>query len=136
MWEIAAGAVVYTLTDGEIRYLVIRDFHDNFGFPKGHLEEGEDERQAALREIKEETGVDVELDDSFHEVLEYVMPNGIGKRVHYFIASFAGQKPVRQEEEVRELCLLSYDEAMAALTFDNMKEVLIHADQYLRKDHE
>ena len=39
------------------RYLLIRDSYDNWGFPKGHLENGESPAEAAIRETAEETGL-------------------------------------------------------------------------------
>ena len=60
--ETSAGGVVYRVAptdDGEARplFLLIRDSYRNWGFPKGHLEEGELPEDAAVREVAEETGV-------------------------------------------------------------------------------
>ena len=131
MNEISAGAILYTEKQNEILYLVIRDNHGNCGFPKGHLEEGEDLFQAAQREIKEETGINARIDRNFRRDLNYIMPNGIAKCSVYFVAAYQDQTPVAQEGEVEEICLLPFEEALAVLTFDNMKEVLIAADRYL-----
>ena len=49
MSEISAGAVTYTVQNGKILYLLIKDFHGNYGFPKEHLEDGETLFQAAVR---------------------------------------------------------------------------------------
>ena len=131
MSELSAGAILYTVNDDEILYLLIRDFHGNYGFPKGHTEENESLEETALREIREEVGLDVVLDASFKEELDYIMPNGIAKRSIYFLASYRDQIPVKQEEEVDEILLLPYEEALEILTFDNMKEVLIKAKRYI-----
>ena len=40
------------------RFLLIKDSYDNWGFPKGHLEDGESPAEAATRETAEETGLD------------------------------------------------------------------------------
>lgn len=133
MAEISAGAITYTVKGDEILYLLIRDFHGNWGFPKGHLEEGESEEEAAVREISEEAGIAIRLDNSFKEELRYVMPNGILKISIYFLGEYENQIPVRQAEEVDEIRLLPYDEAMDLLTFDNMKEVLSKAQEYLKE---
>ena len=133
MAEISAGAITFTVKDDEILYLLIRDFHGNWGFPKGHLEEGESEEEAAVREISEEAGIAIRLDNSFKEELRYVMPNGILKISIYFLGEYENQIPVRQAEEVDEIRLLPYDEAMDLLTFDNMKEVLSKAQEYLKE---
>src|ERR1700712_6127347 len=56
--ETSAGGVVYRLDDGHPLFLLIRDSYQNWGFPKGHLESGEGAEEAALREVREETGID------------------------------------------------------------------------------
>ena len=77
MLEISAGAVVYTHIDNELHYLVIKDFHNNYGFPKGHLEQGETVSEAAKREIKEETGIDIKLNPYFIEETDSIVPQSI-----------------------------------------------------------
>lgn len=133
MLEISAGAIIYTYINNEINYLVIKDFHGNYGFPKGHIENNETQIEAALREIKEEVGLEVSLDDNFIQELNYVMPNGKDKRSIYYLAEYKDQTPVKQLEEVDEILLLPYNEALNILTFDNMKEVLIKAHEYLNE---
>lgn len=135
MSETCAGAILYTKQNETVLYLVIRDNHGNFGFPKGHLEQGEDLLQAAHREIREETGIDASIDLSFQKELNYIMPNGIPKRSVYFIANYSDQDPIPQEGEVEEILLLPYEETLSVLTFENMKEVLMEADRY-RKEKE
>ena len=131
MSEISAGAIVYTKQNDQIRYLLIQDFHDNYGFPKGHLEKDETLAQAAVREIREEVGIDITLDTSFREELNYVMPDGKDKTSVYFLGYFEDQTPVPQPEEVQKILLLPYEEAMDIITFGNMKKALSKADTYL-----
>ena len=133
MFETSAGAILYTCKDGEIRYLLIRDFHGNWGFPKGHLENEETEIEAAEREIFEETGIKALIDEDFRDELNYTMPNGIDKKSIYFLASYEDQIPVKQEEEVQEIKLLDYEDTLDILTFENMKEVLRKADRYIHE---
>ncbi len=129
--EISAGAILYTVVQNEILYLVILDCNSNWGFPKGHLENKETSIDAALREIKEEVGIDAKLDTDFKKELIYTMPNGIEKHSIYYIGSFYNQTPYRQIEEVQEIKMLPYEEAYNIITFDNMKQVLFEANNYL-----
>ena len=59
--ETSAGGVVYRLDAGHAVFLLIRDSYQNWGFPKGHLESGERAEDAAVREVREETGIGAEL---------------------------------------------------------------------------
>lgn len=132
MKEYSAGAILYTKIDNEIHYLLIKDFHNNWGFPKGHLENDETFKQAAIREIKEEVGIDVSINSTFKTELVYKMPNGIEKHSLYYVAEFAKQVPNRQLEEVQEIKILKYDDAYDLLTFDNMKQTLKQAHKYIK----
>ena len=131
--EMSAGAVLYTIIDNKIHYLVSLDFHNNWGFPKGHLEINETPVQAAIREIKEEVGIDAVLDTNFKKELVYIMPNGVEKHSLYYIGKFINQIPSKQIEEVQDIRILEYEQALNALTFENMKNVLIEANNYLKK---
>lgn len=131
MLEISSGAITYTLIDNEIHYLIIKDFHHNYGFPKGHIEKNETEIQAAIREIKEEVGIDVKIDSNFKEELNYHMDNGNDKKAIYFLGYYIDQQPRKQLEEVEEILLLKYEEALSILSFDNMKQVLTKARDYI-----
>lgn len=131
--EISAGAIVYTKHNEDILYLLIKDFHGNYGFPKGHLEKDETLAEAAIREVKEETGIGVSLDTSFKQELNYIMPNGKAKTSIYYIGYYENQLPHRQEEEVEEILLLPYNETIEILSFDNMKEAFQKADAYIRR---
>ena len=57
--EVSAGGIVFRrLSDQGTRFLLIRDSYANWGFPKGHLEDGESPADAARRETGEETGLE------------------------------------------------------------------------------
>ena len=57
----SAGAVLYTVIDGERRYVLVREKNGSYGMPKGHVEVGETLAETALREIREETGLHATL---------------------------------------------------------------------------
>ena len=131
--EKSCGALVYRKKQDRLELLLIR--HKNGGhwsFPKGHVETGETEPQTALREIKEETGLDVGLCEGFRQSVEYFPKPHVKKQVVYFLASPDGDDTVRrQEEEISEYkwCLL--DEADTMVTFKNDKHLTNEARRYL-----
>ena len=96
------------------------------------METGEAGPQTALREIKEETGLDVGLCEGFRQSVEYFPKPHVKKQVVYFLASPDGDDTVRrQEEEISEYkwCLL--DEADTMVTFKNDKHLINEARRYL-----
>ena len=124
--EVSCGAVVFTRAAEGVRYVIIRSLEGFYGFPKGHMEAGETEQETALREIREEVGLKVRLLDGFREVHEYLMPKkpGAMKRVVYFLAEYEDQPIAPQAEELSQASLMTFEEAMAAFQFENLKELL------------
>ena len=55
----SAGAVLYTVIDGERRYVLVREKNGSYGMPKGHVEPGESLVDSVIREMHEETGLTV-----------------------------------------------------------------------------
>ena len=109
----AAGAVVFRRTERGVRLLVLRAWQ-NWDFPKGLVEPGEDELAAARREVFEETGLrQVEFAGEFKETLPY---SG-GKVARYYLAETEEAKielPVSAElgrPEHHEYRWVSFDEA-------------------------
>ena len=133
MREKSCGTIPYTVEDGVIKYLLIRPrLGRSCGFPKGHVEAGETERETALRETLEETSVKVEIESDFRYVTSYPLVNGGYKTVVYFLASFKDQKPERNGDfEDYVYLLLPYEEAMKTLTFKSAREMLKEANALL-----
>ena len=132
--EVACGAVVYTWVNDEIKYVVIHSLNGDYGFPKGHKKDLETEVETALREIKEEVGVDVTIVYGFREIIEYTVKKHIPKQSIYYLATYQGQELVRQEDEVESIELLNYEEAYARLTYKSNKELLNKANEYIKNN--
>jgi 8-oxo-dGTP pyrophosphatase MutT (NUDIX family) len=82
--KLAAGAVVFRRTDRGVRLLVLRAYK-NWDFPKGMVEPGESELEAARRECAEETGL-AELEFPFGDAHRDTVPYAGGKVARYFLA--------------------------------------------------
>ncbi|HIW71676.1 MAG TPA: NUDIX domain-containing protein [Candidatus Levilactobacillus faecigallinarum] len=131
--EKASGAVVYQLHDGQPHYLLLKSATSNFwGFPKGHVEGNETDIETAVREIREETSLDVTIDPEFSTVLDYDMKNGHHKHVVLFTSLVPNDVEIqRQVEEISEYGWFDYSTAHATLSFDNLRDVLTKANAYL-----
>ena len=131
-YEKSCGAVMYTETDGERKYILITNISGHIGFPKGHIEYGETEKQTALREIYEETGVHTTIIDGFREFYNYRINNFIKKKAIYFLAAFQPEDVQMNIMEISEYRLLNYAEALDALNFRHDKKILEKAEQFIR----
>ena len=70
--EKSCGAIVYRKYHGNTEILLIKHINSgHWSFPKGHVEGNETEEETAKREIMEETGIDVNLDTTFREIVSY-----------------------------------------------------------------
>ena len=98
---------------------------------KGHVEKDETELQTAEREIREETGLDVEFVEGFRKTIAYSPRMDCMKTVVLFLAYAEHTDTRAQEEEVRAIQWLPFENAVEALTFDSTREILRQADAFL-----
>lgn len=133
--EKSCGAVVFTKTGGEIKYLLIANLQGIYGFPKGHVEPGETEIETALREVREETGLAIDLIEGFKTSDEHPIPSkkDTVKQIVYFLGSFDHQEAVYQKEELSGAYLVSFDEAMDMFQFESSRRILREANAFLMK---
>lgn len=136
--EKSCGAVVFTRDGREIRYVIIRSTKGVYGFPKGHVENLETEKETAMREINEEIGLSsVSFFDGFRVVDEYPLTREgeetVLRQIVYFLAEYRNQPLRMRASELSEIRLLSFDEAMASLTFKSTGHILREANLYLKK---
>ncbi len=107
------------------KVLLIQQKKGHWSFPKGHVEKDETDEETAIREIKEETNLDVEIEKGKIYKEEYIVPEtGRLKEVLYFIAKKVGGTIKLQEEEVKDAKWLEFYEALKMLTYDNTRDVL------------
>lgn len=134
--ETSAGGVVVRRTEAETLYLIIRDCYDNWGFPKGHLHDGERPELAALREVSEETGLGaVELRATIDVIDWHFRFRGrpIHKICHFFLmeTTDARTRPQRAEG-ITDCRWVGYDEAMRRIKYENARMVLGRARELLK----
>lgn len=131
--EKSCGAIVYRKHHGNIEILLIKHINSgHWSFPKGHVEDGETETETAKREILEETGVDVIIDPTFRETVQYFPRKDAQKIVVYFIAKAKNYDFVPQEDEIAEIKWVDIGHATSVLTYENDKSIVNKAKKAIR----
>jgi 8-oxo-dGTP pyrophosphatase MutT (NUDIX family) len=119
---------VYRLHEGGALFLLIRDSYQNWGFPKGHLESGERAEDAALREVREETGIDdLALRGRIETIDWYFRFRGqlIHKVCHFYLMETGQATTSPQHAEGITACRwVAYDDARSAISYANARKVL------------
>ncbi len=133
-FESSCGCIIISDDDKVLMEREISRNGDRFWtFPKGHMEAGETETQTAIRETKEEVGLDVEIIDEKPIDNNYFLHDGkVLKRVMYFLAKVVGDAEIKiQAEEVEQARWMSFDEVReladfeyTRITIDEVKERL------------
>jgi 8-oxo-dGTP pyrophosphatase MutT (NUDIX family) len=125
--ELAAGAVLVHETEGDLLLLHQQD-EDRWCFPKGHVDPGESLAEAAMREIREETGLTtIRLEGELDEVSYRFFDPKKGRNVHkttvYFLARTPDRNP-RLESIFDRFEWVSLSVARARVPFDTDRRVL------------
>lgn len=132
LYEKSCGAVIFRRHSGNVEYLLIKNKKgNNWGFPKGHMEIYESERETAMREVKEETGLNIELLDGFRTISEYHPKGRITKQVIFFVAEMTGENVVIQPSEIERFIWADYGLAIKTFKFNNDKKVLTQAKSWI-----
>ena len=131
--EKSCGAVIYNFFDGELYILLLEHNKGHWSFSKGHVEKGESEKETALREIKEETNLEVEIDLNFREVSVYSPKKNVMKEVIFFLATPKMGNISPQLSEINEIKWYKYDDALNVITYDNDRKILKLAYSYIKK---
>lgn len=135
IYEKSCGGLVFRCRGGRIQMLLIR--HKKGGrwsFPKGHVEAGETERQTALREIREETGLKVRLLRGYRECVCYNPRPDVRKQVVYFLAVSDWVEPVPQEEEIRAAVWMDLDRIPHRMRYWNDKRLVAKAIKRIKSE--
>ena len=120
----AAGAVVVRNVDGApLVCLVHRPNYDDWSLPKGKIDKGESEEEAARREVFEETGVVGSLLADRRAMTSYRDGRGRDKTVTYFLMDYASGD-FAPNEEVDETIWLPPTEAAARLSYEHDRSVI------------
>lgn len=140
--EKSVGAIIFRREKHKIYYLLLhypstkRGAKESYwDFPKGHIEKGEKELETAKREVFEETGIEnLKFLDSFKEKIKYFFKFE-GKTILKFVTFYLAEtkeKKVKISFEHLDFCWVPFEKAMKKLKFENSKEILKKANDYLK----
>ena len=128
--EKSCGCIVI---NDENKILLIHHNVGHWDFPKGHVENGETEVETAIREVKEETNIDVEVNEEYRYVTKYSPKEDVMKQVVYFLAKNINDNKQAQLEEVSEVKWFTYEDAINIITYETSKEILTKLKKDLEK---
>ena len=116
MTEISAGVV---LIEND-KVLLVKQLNNTYSFPKGNLEGKETKEEAAIRETKEETSLDVEIISKKEYNISYYLENNNLKKCTYFIGRITGGNIKKQEEEIEKVLWVNINEIDKYLKYENI----------------
>ena len=138
--QISAGGAAYRETDGKIEFAIVAvNQIRRWQLPKGLVDEDETAEQAALREVREEAGIECEIVEKVETIEYWYFGNEKGGRVRYhkfvlfYLMKYISGDTKDHDDEVTEARWVSPDEAIKMLTFDNEKEIIKKAKILLNK---
>lgn len=132
--EYSAGGLIYRLKNSQVQLLIVQScINGAWGFPKGHLERNETNRQAAQREVLEEVGLKPEFDFSFRKSITYTIAKNREKTVNLFLArSVPGQRVRLQDNEIKNAKWLSSDDTRKFLRYPELIKVFEDVVEYIK----
>jgi 8-oxo-dGTP diphosphatase len=136
--EFSAGGIVFKGSGKDLQFILVRNYKADrdvnyWGFPKGHLEEGETSKEAALREVKEETGVEAEITEKVDKIEYFFKWQGekVFKVVTFFLMKYVAGEVQFQASELAEADWFSPDDALKTISFENEKKLFQKALEIL-----
>ena len=135
MKEKSCGCIIFKKENEKIKFLVIKQVLGHYGFPKGHVERNETEKETALREVKEETGLDISFLGDYRKVITYSPRANTIKDVVYFIGTVKGGTLKPQEEEVSLIKWFDFEDAYKTITYKDDKNILLSAYNYIKDNN-
>ena len=121
--EYSAGSIIYRINKNEIEFLLVQSMlNRTWGFPKGHLEAGENNVQAAKREVYEES-------------LTYKIARDRLKTVTLFLSEFIPTQKIKlQKSEIGAFKWVNLEAASSCLHYEELNELLRKAQDYIKNE--
>ncbi|MCL5411805.1 MAG: NUDIX domain-containing protein [Patescibacteria group bacterium] len=124
--EYSGGGIVFKKEDDRVYILLAQHSrHHGWSFPKGLIDKGESMKEAALREVKEEGGVEAEIVDDVGESHYFYSQDGqkISKTVKFYLMKYLSGNIADHDWEVENAEWVPVDRVEEKLTFKTDKEI-------------
>jgi len=129
---------IFQTEDGKNLYCLVKHALGHWAFPKGHQDKGETNEETALRELKEETGIEnaeLDLGKVFYERYTFEIDDVKYEKVVEFylgrVGSMEGDTQDNFKHEIHEIAWKTYEESIELLTYPETKCVLEEVNRYL-----
>ena len=132
--EKSCGIVTFRVRENVREYLFLERSQGFLDYTKGHIENGETDLEAAIRETREECGLSPKIIEGFKEVMNYRYRRSgktSDKEVVMFLGEVEPRSQVRISDEHIGHVWLTYQKAMESLTFKNQRDLLEKAERFL-----
>jgi len=118
-YEKSCGAIVFHKN----KVLVVKHNAGHISFPKGHVEKNESEIETAIREVKEETNIDIEIISDLRFPTFYQPKENTIKEVIFFVAKAINIDTIAQETEIESIEWLDINKVGQMLTHEDTKQL-------------
>jgi len=135
--EKSVGCALFRVGGKAPEFLLLHYKAGHWGFPKGHVEQGETEEQTMRREVCEETTIEqIKIIPGFRQETKYFFRRGnetVFKEVSFYLVEALGGN-VKISHEHQGFEWLSFEKALERLTFENTKNVLEKARSFMQSN--
>jgi len=130
-YEKSCGAIVFNENTEKI--LLVKMHNGNWGFPKGHIENNETREETAIREVHEETNVNIKIIPDFEREIKYIPNEKTIKKVTIFAGITQDEEVKIDTFEIEDFQWCTYEEALKLVTYKLQKDVLENARKVFLK---
>lgn len=139
--QTSAGGVAFRKTEGRVDVALISvGLQARWQLPKGMINPGETNEEAALREVREEAGIETELLAPIDKIEYFYYSTDSGGRrirfhkfVYFFLMRYCSGDPKDHDHEVNEARWTEIEEAYSLLRFDSEKRIIERARELIQE---